>query len=106
MENKLVRKIRRKQKIGNLGRKILLVLLAGYAISHTYSNRKQWEIIKEVYKEFQEYRDYDLERASSSLFKSRLIEEQSAKDGTTTIVLTDKGRKYALSFDMENMKLP
>src|SRR3989344_6160553 len=106
MENKLVNKIKRRQKIGNLGRKILLVLLAGYAIGHTYSNKKQWEIIKEVYKEFQEYDNYNLDRASESLFKSMLVKEQSNKDGTTTIILTDKGREYALAFDMENMKLP
>ena len=83
-----------------------MVLLARYAIGHTYSNRKQWEIVKEVYKEFQEYDNYTLERASESLFKSKLVDEQSNKDGTTTIVLTNKGREYALAFDMENMKLP
>ena len=104
MENKLVNKIRKRQKIGDLGRKILLVLLAGYAISHTSSNKKQWKIIKEVYKEFKECTNYSLDRASDSLFKSRLIEEQSDKEGTT-LVLTQKGRQYALAFDMENTKL-
>src|SRR3989338_10116289 len=97
--------MRKKFRIGNVGKKILLILLAGYAISHTSSNKKQWKIIKEVYKEFKECTNYSLDRASDSLFKSRLIEEQSDKEGTT-LVLTQKGRQYALAFDMENTKLP
>ena len=96
----------KKFRIGSIGRKILLLLLAGYAIGHTHSNKKQWRILKEVYKEFKEYKDYSLGRASESLFTARLVEEKTNKDGTTTMVLTDSGREYALAFDMENMKLP
>ena len=104
--NKSNIQMRKKFRIGNVGKKILLILLAGYAISHTYSNKKQWRIVKEVYKEFKEDREYNMERASASLFKAKLIEERTNKDGTKAIILTNRGREYAMAFDMENMKLP
>ena len=95
----------KKSRIGNLQKKILLLLLTCQALSFNYSRSKQWKALKEIHKEFEEDREDSIERASQSLFKSKLVEERSNKDGTTTIVLTQKGREYAMAFDMENTKL-
>ena len=91
---------------GVIQKKILLLLLTCQALSFNYSRSKQWKALKEIHKEFEEDREDSIERASQSLFKSKLVEERTNKDGTKAIILTNRGRGLAISFDMESMKLP
>lgn len=57
--------------------------------------REQWkEINKQV-----------AERAIATLYESKLINMQKNADGTTTIILSEKGKKRALTYDAWNMKI-
>ena len=45
------------------------------------------------------------ERAITSLYESRLVEAKSNANGSTTLVLNEKGRKKALTYQAKNMTI-
>ena len=92
-------------RIGNLKKKVLLLLLAGLALGLTRSPKKHWWILKQIPKEWEKVNRQALERAINSLYISHLIEEKNNKDGTTTLVLNENGKQKALRFNIEKMEI-
>jgi DNA-binding transcriptional regulator PaaX len=97
--------IKNKQRMGTIKKKVLNLLLAGLALGLTRSYKKQKWILKQIPKEFEKINRQALKRAVNSLYTSRLIEEKHHRDGTTTIILSENGKKKALSFDLDNIKI-
>ena len=64
-----------------------------------------FRVIKEVSKEWKKINKKQLEKAISSLYHSKLIREHENPDGSLTMVLTDKGRKQAITFNIDNMAI-
>ena len=71
----------------------------------TRSPRRYLKIIEEVAKNWREIEKRALYRAIVSLYKSQLIDQRTNKDGTITFILTKEGKKLALTFNLEEMKL-
>jgi len=92
-------------RIGNLKKKILLLLAAGLALGLTRSPKKHWWILKQIPKEWKKVNRQTLERAINSLYTSHLIQEKDNKDGTTTMILSKNGKQKALQFDIEKMEI-
>ncbi|OGI68111.1 hypothetical protein A2738_02920 [Candidatus Nomurabacteria bacterium RIFCSPHIGHO2_01_FULL_42_15] len=92
-------------RIGNLKKKMLLLLLAGLALGLTRSPKKHWWILKQIPKELEKENRQALQRAINSLYTSHLIEEKDNKDGTTTLVLNENGRKKALRFNINKIEI-
>ncbi|PIQ68699.1 MAG: CRISPR-associated endonuclease Cas2 [Candidatus Taylorbacteria bacterium CG11_big_fil_rev_8_21_14_0_20_46_11] len=102
------RKIKlRKQgrKLGSVQQKLLLLLLGGFALSCTRSTSKQWRLIKGMLEHWKEIDKGTVERAIASLYESRLIEERNNADGTTTLILSEDGKKRALTYRSRDMKI-
>jgi len=93
------------EKHGVVHKKIILLLQAGIALSLTRSPRRYLKIIEEVAKNWREIEKRALYRAIVSLYKSQLIDQRTNKDGTITFILTKEGKKLALTFNLEEMKL-
>ena len=91
---------------GVIQKKILLLLLAGVALSCTRSNRKHLRIIKGVRNEWNKINDRALKSAIKSLYLSKLISQKNNRDGTTTFKLSGEGKRIALTYDIDNMKIP
>jgi len=91
--------------IGSIQKKILLMLLGGMALSATRSTRKQWQIIKGVSEGLKEIDRQTIDRAVNSLYKAKLINERHNRDGTTTLILNNYGKKKALTYNLENIKI-
>ena len=91
--------------MGNLKKKILLLLLAGLALGLTTSPKKHRWILKQIPKELEKINRQSLERAINSLYTSHLVAEKHYKDGTTTLILNEKGKHRALTFNIDNMKI-
>ncbi|HEY4496203.1 MAG TPA: hypothetical protein VJC04_02490, partial [Candidatus Paceibacterota bacterium] len=85
------------KKIGSVQKKILLLLISGLVLSATHSSRKQWRIIRAVSEGFKEIDQRAIDRAVNSLYKTKLVSEKQNRDGTTTLILSDDGRKRALT---------
>jgi len=93
------------KKIGSIQKKILLLLISGLVLSATRSSRKQWRIIRAVSGGFKEIDQRAIDRAVNSLYKTKLVSEKQNRDGTTTLILSDDGRKRALTYNLENLKI-
>ena len=90
---------------GEVQRKILLLLLGGLALGLSGSPKTYFQILKAIGKEWQEINKQSLKRAIKNLYKSKLITEKQNPDGTITIVLTSEGKKKALTYDLDKMRI-
>lgn len=93
------------QRIGNLKKKVLLLLLAGLALGLTRSAKKQLWILKQIPKEWEKENRQALQRAINSLYVSHLIKEKNNKDGTTTLILSENGKQKALRFNIDKLEI-
>lgn len=93
------------KKSSATGQKILLLLLAGFALGLTYNPRRQLRITKELEREWKKIDRKELESTISQLYKSRLLEARENKDGTSTFILSGKGKARALTYRFEEMRI-
>jgi len=84
---------------------VILLLLAGVALSFARTPSKQLRIIKDVHREWKDINDRALKAAIKSLYSSNLISQKNNRDGTTTYELSKEGKYIALTYDIDNMKI-
>ena len=92
-------------RIGNLKKKVLLLLLSGLSLGLTKSPKKHWWILKQIPREWKKLNRQSLERAINSLYASHLIDEKNNKDGTTTLLLNENGKHRALRFNLNKLNI-
>jgi hypothetical protein len=90
---------------GEIQRKILLLLLGGLALGLSGSPRKSFQILDKISKEWKWINDQKLKRSIALLYKSKLLEEKDNKDGSVTLILTEKGKRKALTFKIDEMEI-
>lgn len=105
-EGQKIKQRKQTRRLGAVQQKILLLLLGGFALACTRSPGRQWRIIRAVYENWKEIDKGTAERAIASLYESRLVEGTNNADGTTTLVLNEKGKKRALTYQANNMRVP
>lgn len=81
------------------------MLSGGVALSCARTLGKQWKIVGEMRKEWNEINKQSAERAIESLHESRLVEARENPDRTTTLVLSEHGKKRALTYRTFAMKI-
>ncbi len=109
MNNKASRKPRARketrERFGPIQKKVLLLLLGGLALSCARSTQKQWHIIKGLRKSWDDINKQAAERAIAALYESNLLEAKENADGTTTLVLSEDGKKRALTYRIRYAKI-
>jgi DNA-binding transcriptional regulator PaaX len=96
------------KKINRLGpnqQKALLLIYAGVGLSLARTPKQYFRIFKEVSGEWEKINKKSLERAIYDLYKSKLIREHENSDGSITMVLTDKGKKKIITFNIDNLEI-
>lgn len=94
-------------RFGPTAQKVLLLLLGGVAIGLVYySPKKQLRVLKAIPKEWKKINERALQRAVNTLYKSKLIDTKENQDGALTIILTNQGKRKALTYDIDNMSVP
>lgn len=108
MENdiKLGNKSRIYDRLGGVQKKALILLLGGVGLSLARSPKQYFRVIESVSDEWRKINQQTLKKAIKSLYRSKLVIEKDNADGSTTIVLTDKGKEKALTFNIESMSIP
>lgn len=86
-------------------RKILLLLLGGVALGLSRSPGRSWKILKEIGKEWNKINRQELYRSIKSLYRSKLIREEVDEKGGIRLVLTEKGKEKALSYQLLDIKI-
>ena len=90
---------------GAVQKKILLLLLGGITLGLSSSPSRYFKVLKTIRKEWEEINRSSLNRAIRSLYRSRLVGTKSNKDGSLTLELSRDGEKFALTYNLETMKV-
>ncbi|QQG42981.1 MAG: CRISPR-associated endonuclease Cas2 [Candidatus Giovannonibacteria bacterium] len=93
-------------RIGPTAQKVVLLLWGGLALGLTHSPRQYFKIIKMIGKEWHNINRRALYNAIKSLYRSRLIDAEDNASGVTTLVLTERGKKKALTYQIDELKIP
>lgn len=90
---------------GKTQKKILLLLFGGLALGLSMSPKNSFKVIDSMIKEWKDIDKQSLERSIKALYKEKLVSEKYNKDGTVTLNLTKQGKKFALTYNLENIKI-
>lgn len=94
-----------KKIFGPIKKKVILLLLGGIALGLARNPRSQSYIFKKIKKEWKEINKNYLYRIVREFRESRLIDFREKSKGEVEIILTEKGRIIALSFNIDNLKI-
>lgn len=89
----------------NIRQKVLLLLSAGAALGFSYTPSQQRKVLKILGKEWQEINKKDLKKEIRNLYKSKIIKIEENPDGSSTYVLSDKGKIKALTYRFQDMRV-
>ncbi|MBI2475983.1 MAG: hypothetical protein HYV67_01960 [Candidatus Taylorbacteria bacterium] len=92
-------------RVGTTQKQILLLLLAGTAMGLSGSPKTFFKILSSLPEALREIEEKNVRRAIQNLYRSRLAEKQEHPDGTMTLALTDEGKRVALRYDINKMKV-
>ena len=95
----------KKERIGPAGQKILLILLAGASLSLTRRPDQYFRILKSAAKEWRKINQRTLKKAIYRLYQSQMIDYKEDKNGLVTLVLSERGKKRILKFDLDKMEI-
>ncbi|QQG45314.1 MAG: CRISPR-associated endonuclease Cas2 [Candidatus Sungiibacteriota bacterium] len=92
--------------LGTIQQKVLLLLLGGLALGLSGSPNRYFKILKMIGREWKEIDKHALKRAIQKLYYSRLVQATANKDGSTTLTLSENGKRRALTFKLGEMEIP
>lgn len=95
-------KKRKREKIGHVAQKALLLLCAGATLSFARRPDASIRIIRSAGEEWQRINQRSLRDAIRRLYQSKLVDYKEHKDGTVTLVLCEEGKQRALRYDPNN----
>lgn len=93
------------KKLGAVQQRLLLLLVAGAALSVTRSPRQYYRLVGRFGREWKNIKKSSVERSVASLYKSKMIDLRLQKDGTWKMELSDHGKRRALYYKLEMMKI-
>ena len=93
------------ERLGPKAKKILLLLEAGIVLSLTRRPDVYFSILKKAAKEWKKINERNLRDAIRRLYKSKLIDYKENKDKTVTIILSEKGKKRILKYDLDKIQI-
>ena len=92
-------------RVGTVQRKVLLLLLGGLALGLSGSPARYFRILKMMGREWRDINRQALWRAIRALYQSRLIKTVYNTDGTITLILSEDGKKRALTCKIDTMTI-
>lgn len=93
------------RKLGPTSKKILLLLEGGLALSLTRRPDVYFSIVKKMAKEWKKINERSLRDSIKRLYKSKMVDFRENQDGTILTVLTDKGKKRILKYDIDKIEI-
>ena len=93
-------------RLGPTAQKVLLLLSGSLALILNGSPRRYFKILKTINKEWGHIEKRALHNAIRNLYKSKLVDAKDNPDGTTTLALTNHGEQKALTYQIDEIKIP
>lgn len=85
--------------------KILLLLLGGLVLGFSRSPRGYFKNFNAIQKEWQRINKNLLWKSIRQLYENQLVQFKEEKNGLITVLLTKKGKKIAVSYNLDNMQI-
>ncbi len=86
-------------------KKALLLLCAGFALGMTRSAKKQRLLLQSVPREWKKINRQYLSAIIREFKEDRLVDYSEQKDGSIHIVISEKGKKKALGYQVDEMQI-
>lgn len=96
---------KRRKRVGDLQQKIIMLLMGGLAIGLSGSPKTAFRVIRGIKREWERIDEKALRRSIKKLYQSKLVDVRECPDGTVTLVLSEEGKRRAVSYNMETMAL-
>ncbi|OGY59543.1 MAG: hypothetical protein A3B23_01125 [Candidatus Colwellbacteria bacterium RIFCSPLOWO2_01_FULL_48_10] len=94
-----------KPRAGKIGKKIMLLLLGGLALGLSGRPDRYFKILGGITKEWKSLDNDGLHESIKRLYQSKIIAYTDNSDGTIALVLTEKGKRLALRYNLDHMKI-
>ncbi len=91
--------------LGYNQKKILLLLVAGVSLAFAYTSGQRRRVWRELGREFEKINQAALRRSIEKLYQSKLIDYRETKNGVVQIVVSEDGKKKALTYKVDEMKI-
>ena len=89
----------------NIKEKILIMLLGGLALGLTRSPKWYYKIVSEMSDEWKGINKSSIKRSIKNLRAAGLLKEVENRDGTISMVLSEKGKRAAEIYSIDNLKI-
>lgn len=93
-------------RVGRTEKKILLLLFGGVALGLSGSPRRYFRILNALHEEWSAIDARALKQSARSLYTSKLVDARTDRDGRWVLVLSDKGKRAALAYRIDEMRIP
>ena len=93
------------KRMGPMSKKIMLLLIGGASLSLTRRPDAYFRIVKGMVKEWRKINERNLRIAIKNLYKSKMVDFRENQDGTVLTILTDKGNKRILKYDIDKIEI-
>lgn len=91
---------------GAIQKKILILLLGGASLAFaSFSPGRYFRTLKLISRELEKINKAQLIESINALYRSRMIGYKENRDGTVKLVLEEKGREKALTYNLEGLKI-
>lgn len=81
------------------------MLLGGVALGLTHSPRRYFRILGEMADEWKGFNKFNFKRSIKNLYRSAMLKEFKNEDGTISVMLSEKGKKRAEIYSLDNLKI-
>ncbi|MDP3999515.1 MAG: hypothetical protein Q8P76_02905 [bacterium] len=93
------------EKLGPIQKKIVILLAGGLSLGLSYSPGQRSKVFRDISEEWEKVNSGVLRRAIAGLYKNRMINQKEESDGTIKIFLLEKGKKRALEYKLDEIKI-
>jgi|SRR3989338_2593605 len=93
------------ETFGQTAQKVILLLAAGVLLGLSRSPKQYFRILRMARKEWRDINERALHHAIKTLYRSHLIDARDNPDSTTTLILTEKGKKKALRYQIDEIRI-
>ena len=104
-KNKKAMKNKEKKIISPTKKKALLLIAGGLALGLARNSKSQKYIFKTLKRDWKEINKKYLYRIIKEFREERLVDYREKEDGTVEIVLTEKGQRMVLKFNIDKIKI-
>lgn len=98
-------KTNKRIRVGKFQKKVILLLALGLSLGFAYTSGQRRRVWRSFSKEWEKIDQAYLYDAIQSLYQNKMVDYRERANGVVDIVLNEEGKRKALSYKIEEMKI-